>query len=331
MIGKIYNTPFHSENLSNYKFLVTGGAGFIGSNLVSYLLRYNAGHVRVLDNLSNGYFENIAEFVGLNNFEFIEGDIRDFDTCKSAVNGIDFVSHQAALGSVPRSIKDPILTNSVNISGFLNILTAAKEENSIRRFIYAASSSTYGDHSSLPKIENIIGNPLSPYAVTKLVNELYGDVFSKVYNYHTIGLRYFNVFGPRQNPDNPYAAAIPLFLKAAKNNESPIIFGDGETTRDFTFVENAIQANIKALLSKEPLDKHEVINIACGQQTSLLQLWKLICEQENVDVEPIFKPKRNGDILHSLANIDKAKRLINYEPTINVKEGLKITINEQFS
>jgi UDP-N-acetylglucosamine 4-epimerase len=331
MIGKIYNTPFHGENLSNYKFLVTGGAGFIGSNLVSYLLRYNAGHVRVLDNLSNGYFENIGEFVGLNNFEFIEGDIRDFDTCKSAVNGIDFVSHQAALGSVPRSIKDPILTNSVNISGFLNILTAAKEQNSIRRFIYAASSSTYGDHSSLPKIENIIGNPLSPYAVTKLVNELYGDVFSKVYNYHTIGLRYFNVFGPGQNPDNPYAAAIPLFLKAAKNNESPIIFGDGETTRDFTFVENAIQANIKALLSKEPLDKHEVINIACGQQTSLLQLWKLICEQENVDVEPIFKPKRNGDILHSLANIDKAKRLINYEPTINVKEGLKITINEQFS
>lgn len=331
MIGKIYNTPFHSENLSNYKFLVTGGAGFIGSNLVSYLLRYNAGHVRVLDNLSNGYFNNIADFIGLDNFEFIEGDIRDFDTCKSAVNGIDFVSHQAALGSVPRSIKDPILTNSVNISGFLNMLTSAKEENSIRRFIYAASSSTYGDHSSLPKIENIIGNPLSPYAVTKLVNELYGDVFSKVYNYHTIGLRYFNVFGPGQNPDNPYAAAIPLFLKAAKNNESPIIFGDGETTRDFTFVENAIQANIKALLSKELLDKHEVINIACGQQTSLLQLWKLICEQENVDLEPIFKPKRNGDILHSLANIDKAKMLINYEPTIDVKEGLKITINEQFS
>lgn len=330
MIGKIYNTQFHNEDLSKYKFLVTGGAGFIGSNIVSYLLRYNAGQVRVLDNLSNGYFSNIADFIGLNNFEFIEGDIRDFDTCKSAVNGIDFVSHQAALGSVPRSIKDPILTNSVNISGFLNMLTSAKEEKSIRRFIYAASSSTYGDHSSLPKIENIIGNPLSPYAVTKLVNELYGDVFSKVYNYHTIGLRYFNVFGPGQNPDNPYAAAIPLFLKAAKSNESPIIFGDGETTRDFTFVENAVQANIKALLTKVMLDKHQVINIACGKQTSLLKLWELICEYENIESKPIFQQKRNGDILHSLANIDKARLLINYEPSVDVKEGLKITINEQF-
>lgn len=327
----VYNTPYHDIDLSKYSFLVTGGAGFIGSNLVQYLLKYNARMVRVLDDLSNGYFENIADFIGLNNFEFIEGDIRDFDTCKSAVKGIDFVSHQAALGSVPRSINDPILTNSVNIGGFLNILTAAKEEKSILRFIYAASSSTYGDHSSLPKIEEKIGNPLSPYAVTKLVNELYGEVFSKVYDYHSIGLRYFNVFGPGQNPDNPYAAAIPLFLKAAKNNESPIIFGKGDTTRDFTFVENAVQANIKALLSTKPLNKHQVINIACGQQTSLLELWKIICELEKIDINPIFKPSRSGDILHSLANIEKAKSLINYEPTISVKDGIKITIDEQFS
>ena len=327
----LYNTPYHDVDLSKYSFLVTGGAGFIGSNLVKYLLRYNVGKVRVLDNLSNGYFENIKDFINLPNFEFINGDIRNIEICKKAVVGIDFISHQAALGSVPRSISDPILTNDVNISGFLNMLVSAKESLSVKHMVYAASSSSYGDSPDLPKLEGNEGSPLSPYAVTKLVNELYADVFSKSYNYHTIGLRYFNVFGPGQNPDNPYAAAIPLFLKAAKNNESPIIFGDGETTRDFTFVENAIQANIKALLSKEPLDKHEVINIACGQQTSLLQLWKLICEYENVDVEPIFKPKRNGDILHSLANIDKANRLINYEPTINVKEGLKITINEQFS
>jgi len=327
----LYNTPYHDVDLSKYSFLVTGGAGFIGSNLVKYLLRYNVGKVRVLDNLSNGYFENIKDFINLPNFEFINGDIRNIEICKKAVVGIDFISHQAALGSVPRSISDPILTNDVNISGFLNMLVSAKESLSVKHMVYAASSSSYGDSLDLPKLEGNEGSPLSPYAVTKLVNELYADVFSKSYNYHTIGLRYFNVFGPGQNPDNPYAAAIPLFLKAAKNNENPIIFGDGETTRDFTFVENAIQANIKALLSKEPLDKHEVINIACGQQTSLLQLWKLICEYENVDVEPIFKPKRNGDILHSLANIDKAKMLINYEPTINVKEGLKITINEQFS
>lgn len=331
MIGKIYNTPYHSDDLSNYSFLVTGGAGFIGSNIVSYLLRYNAGLVRVLDDLSNGYWENISQYSNLKNFEFIRGDIRDFDTCKRALKNIDYVSHQAALGSVPRSINDPILTNSVNISGFLNVLVASKEETSVKKLVYAASSSTYGDHPGLPKVENVIGNPLSPYAVTKLVNELYADVFSKVYNYNTIGLRYFNVFGPRQNPNNPYAAAIPLFIKAAKNNESAIIFGNGQTTRDFTFVENAVQANIKALLTKKTFNSHQIINIACGQQTSLLELWKIICDLENISLNPIFKPSRNGDILHSLANIEKAKSLIDYSPHIHVKEGLKITINEQFN
>ena len=326
----LYNTPYHVVDLSKYSFLITGGAGFIGSNLVEYLLRYNAGKVRVLDNLSNGYFENIKDFIELPNFEFINGDIRDIEICKKAVVGMDFISHQAALGSVPRSISDPILTNDVNISGFLNMLVSAKDSPKVKQMVYAASSSTYGDSSVLPKLEGNEGRPLSPYAVTKLVNELYADVFSEVYDYHTIGLRYFNVFGPGQNPDNPYAAAIPLFLKAAMRNECPVIFGDGGTTRDFTFVENAVQANIKALLSKKILKKHQVINIACAQQTSLLELWKLICEFKNINVMPIFKPKRKGDILHSLANIDKAKSLINYEPTINVREGLKITINEEF-
>ncbi len=325
----LYNTPYHDVDLSKYSFLVTGGAGFIGSNLVEYLLRYNVGKVRVLDNLSNGYFENIKDFINLPNFEFIQGDIRNIETCRNAVKGMDFISHQAALGSVPRSISDPILTNDVNISGFLNILVAAKESPNLKQMVYAASSSTYGDSADLPKVEGNEGNPLSPYAVTKLVNELYADVFSKGYNYHTIGLRYFNVFGPGQNPDNPYAAAIPLFLKAAKNNESPVIFGNGETSRDFTFVENAVQANIKALLLKEVLEKHQVINVACGQQTTLLQLWGLICKYQNVDIKPIFKPTRNGDILHSLANIDKAKLLINYVPTINVTQGIKITIDEK--
>jgi UDP-N-acetylglucosamine 4-epimerase len=201
---QLYNTPYHDVDLSKYSFLVTGGAGFIGSNLVEYLLRYNAGKVRVLDNLSNGYFDNIKEFIDLPNFEFIEGDIRDLEVCKNAVNDIDFISHQAALGSVPRSIADPITSNDVNVGGFLNMLIAAKDSNSLKKFVYAASSSTYGDSPDLPKVEGNEGNPLSPYAVTKLVNELYADVFSRVYGINTIGLRYFNIFGPKQNPNNPY-------------------------------------------------------------------------------------------------------------------------------
>ena len=215
----LYNIPYHEEDISTYNFLVTGGAGFIGSNLVEYLLKFGARHVRVLDNLSNGYFDNLKDYIGLSNFEFIEGDIRDIEVCKRVVRDIDFISHQAALGSVPRSIQNPLLTNDVNISGFLNMLYAAKESTSVKRFIYAASSSTYGDHPDLPKVENRIGRPLSPYAVTKYVNELYADVFSKTFGIETIGLRYFNVFGPRQNPNNPYAAVIPLFVKAVQNNE----------------------------------------------------------------------------------------------------------------
>lgn len=331
MIGKIFNTIYHDNDLSNSRFLITGGAGFIGSNLVSYLLRYNAGHVRVLDNLSNGYYDNISQYLGLANFEFIEGDIRDYDTCVKAVTNIDYISHQAALGSVPRSIKDPILTNSVNISGFLNVLNAAKEAKSLKRMVYAASSSTYGDHPDLPKRELFIGKPLSPYAITKFVNELYGDIYSQIYNFHTVGLRYFNVFGPNQSPDNPYAAVIPLFLKAAELGVAPTINGDGTTSRDFTFVENAIQANIKAMLNTDNIQKHEVINIACGNQTSLNQLWEIISSIKNINIQPKFLSERDGDIKHSLADISKAKSLIGYEPNVSVIKGLEITINEQFS
>ena len=232
----LYNKPFHSVDISQKKFLITGGAGFIGSNIVEYLLKHQAGHVRVLDNLSNGYYSNIESFLEYTNFEFIEGDIRDINTCKSAVAGIDFISHQAALGSVPRSINDPITSNEVNISGFLNVLVAAKESKQLQRLVYAASSSTYGDSKVLPKIEGNEGKPLSPYAVTKVVNELYAEVFSSIYSFHTVGLRYFNIFGPNQNPNNPYAAVIPIFCKQVISDEPITIFGDGITSRDFTFL-----------------------------------------------------------------------------------------------
>jgi UDP-N-acetylglucosamine 4-epimerase len=322
----LYTTPYHDKDLSNYSFLITGGAGFIGSNLVEYLLKYNARHVRVLDNLSNGYFENIKGFTKLSNFEFIEGDVRDLETCMNAVKEIDFISHQAALGSVPRSIANPILTNEVNVGGFLNMLYAAKESKSLKRFVYAASSSTYGDSPILPKVEGNEGNPLSPYAITKLVNELYGDIFSKVYDFHTIGLRYFNIFGPKQNPDNPYAAVIPIFCKAFNENLRPKIFGDGNTSRDFTFVENAIQANIKALLLPS-LEIHEVMNVACGDQISLNEMIQNLNELCNSDIKPIYGPERTGDVRHSKACIEKIEKYLGYKPKFYFKDGLKIVFN----
>lgn len=318
---QLYKTSYHSCDLSNYSFLITGGAGFIGSNLVEYLIRFNAGHVRVLDNLSNGYLSNIKGFLGLPNFEFIQGDIRDIETCKEAVKDIEYISHQAALGSVPRSIKDPVLTNEVNISGFLNILKSAKDESSVKRMVYAASSSTYGDHPGLPKIEDRIGSPLSPYAVTKYVNELYADVFSNVYGLQSIGLRYFNVFGPKQSPDNTYAAVIPLFIKAAQEKKSPIIFGDGLTSRDFTFVENVVQANIKALFS-DKITKAEIFNIACGESISLNKLWGLIAKFTGTEQKPIYKEEREGDVRHSLADISKATAILDYIPAIYIEEGI---------
>lgn len=325
--SKLYNNKYHQTDLSKYKFLVTGGAGFIGSNIVEYLLKYGAGHVRVLDNLSNGYFENIKDFMGLSNFEFIEGDIRSFETCQKAVDGIHYISHQAALGSVPRSIKDPIATNEVNISGFLNMLVAAKDSKDLIRFIYAASSSTYGDSKELPKVEGREGKPLSPYGLTKYVNEVYADVFSNVYGFNTLGLRYFNVFGPKQSPDNPYAAVIPIFCKAAITGEVPTINGDGENSRDFTFVENAVQANILGF-ELETLNKSEVCNLACGDQITLNEMWRQIAELSGTSVKPKYGPEREGDIRHSMASIEKIKSLLGYNPTFKFSEGLKLVFEE---
>ena len=314
---------YHQDDLSNYKFLISGGAGFIGSHIAEYLVENNAGLVRVLDNLSTGKLENIHPFLHLPNVEWIEGDIRDYETCIAAMQGIDFVSHQAALGSVPRSVKDPITTNAVNIGGFLNILYAAKESG-IQKMVYAASSSTYGDSKELPKREPNIGKPLSPYAVTKYVNELYAGVFANLYGFNTIGLRYFNVFGPKQDPNGPYAAVIPLFIKAALNNEPPFINGDGEQTRDFTYVENAVQANIRALLTETK--EHEVINIAFSERTSLNTLWKYITGLTGrTALSPVYCESRQGDVRDSLADISKAKALIGYEPKFSILQGLKIT------
>lgn len=278
----------------------------------------------VLDNLSTGYVENISKCLSDNRVEFIEGDIRDYDTCLSAMQNIDYVLHQAALGSVPRSINDPITTNEVNITGFLNILQSAKESG-VKRMVYAASSSTYGDSPSLPKKEDIIGNPLSPYAVTKYVNELYADVFSRVYGFHSVGLRYFNVFGPKQNINGPYAAVIPLFITKILNNEKPVINGDGSTSRDFTFVSNVVQANIKALLAGN-ITRHEIFNVACNQQTSLKELVYAIAEELESSVEAVYTSERSGDVKHSLADIEKAKSVLVYEPDILFKEGLAKTI-----
>ena len=330
--SQLYNTPYHQIDLSKYSFLVTGGAGFIGSNLVEYLLKYGAGKVRVLDNLSNGYYSNIQEFVGYDNFEFINGDIRDLDVCNFALKNIDYVSHQAALGSVPRSINDPINSNTVNVDGFLNMLWAAKENGNIKRLVYAASSSTYGDSSALPKREGYEGRPLSPYAVTKLVNELYADVFSRIYNLNTIGLRYFNIFGPKQHPNNPYAAVLPIFCKAFINGDPPTINGDGKTSRDFTFVENAIQANIRAMMI-ESLDKHEVMNVACGEQYSLNEVVKILNEVSGKDLNPIYVDERVGDVKHSRADISKISEILNYQSPIKFLDGIRQTYNwyaEQF-
>ena len=315
----------HQNVILESSFLITGGAGFIGANLVELLLGLGAKKVRVLDNLSNGYYTNIEGFVGLPNFEFMEGDIRDLETCRKAVAGMDYISHQAALGSVPRSVEDPVSSNDVNIGGHLNMLVAAKESPTLKRMVYAASSSSFGDSEALPKVEGNEGKPLSPYAVTKWVNELYGDVFSRVYGLHMIGLRYFNIFGPKQNPNNPYAAVIPLFMKAAMEGTSPKINGDGTNSRDFTFVQNALQANIKAMLDTEGLTKHEVVNIAVGDRTNLVELWEAIAAAAGTDVQPIFGSPRAGDIPHSLASIEKAKGLFGYDPQFRLREGIAIT------
>jgi UDP-N-acetylglucosamine 4-epimerase len=320
----MYEHKYHSEDLSQLSFLVTGGGGFIGSNIVEYLLKYGAKKVRVLDDFSNGHRENLLEFHSNPSFELIEGDIRDLETCKEAMHGMDYVTHQAALGSVPRSINDPATTNAVNISGFLNMMIALKDSSTVRRMIYAASSSTYGDSLALPKVEDTIGKPLSPYAVTKYVNELYADVFGKTYDTDVIGLRYFNVFGPKQSPDGAYAAVIPLFMQALKDHTSPEINGDGEQTRDFTFVDNAVQANIKGFFASEKA-KNQVFNVACGERITINYLWDSLKIAAHSDIDAIYGPPRQGDVRDSLADISKAKHLMGYHPNYTVREGLKIT------
>lgn len=322
----MYEASFHQSNIANLNFLITGGAGFIGSNLVEYLLKFNAGTVRVLDNLSNGYSRNLAPFSSHPNFEFIEGDICNIDICREACKGMDYVLHQAALGSVPRSIENPIATNAANVDGFLNVLIASRDAN-IRRVVYASSSSVYGDSKLLPKTEDEIGKPLSPYAVTKLINELYADVFTKTYGMQIIGLRYFNVYGPNQDPRGPYAAAMPLFMDALMKKKSPFINGDGEQTRDFTFVENAVQANIKALFAENPAALNQVFNVAVGESVSLNQLFKKIQEIIGTTIPAIYREERMGDIRQSLADISKAKQLLGYEPEVKIDKGLKITID----
>ncbi|GEQ86817.1 epimerase [Patiriisocius marinistellae] len=320
----MFNNPYHTQDLSTLSFLVTGGAGFIGSNIVAYLLKYNAKKVRVLDNLSNGHYKNIKEFENHPDFEFIEGDIRDLETCKKAMDNIDYVTHQAALGSVPRSINDPITSNEVNVGGFLNMLVAQNDSATVKRLVYAASSSTYGDSKILPKVEENIGKPISPYAVTKLVNEIYADVFHKTYNTPTIGLRYFNVFGPKQSPDGAYAAVIPLFMQALVDDKAPTINGDGEQTRDFTYVENAVQANIRAFFApKEAVN--EVFNVAYGERISLNNLWDELNTVSDKKLTAHYGPDRKGDVKDSLANISKGRNLLGYNPLFSVADGLKIT------
>ena len=307
------------------RILLTGGAGFIGSNLAGQLLNdKRVTGVKVLDNLATGSKNNISTLFADSKFEFIEGDIRDFKTCLAACNNIDLISHQAALGSVPRSVIDPVTTNEVNITGTLNIFTAAKEKN-IKRIIYAASSSTYGDHPGLPKIEDKIGNPLSPYAVTKYVNELYARVYANLYGIEFIGLRYFNIFGPKQDPHGPYAAVVPLFAEALLNNKPPTINGDGSHSRDFTYVDNAVQANILSLFITNPEAVNQVYNIACGIQTSLSQLFEGLKKEAAGSLQPIYGPERTGDVKHSMADISKAEKLLGYSVKVPVEEGLRKT------
>jgi len=314
------------RTLQGRKVLITGGAGFIGSNLCRSFLEQD-NEVICLDNLSTGKADNIEPFTPHEMFRFIEGDIRDYALCLDATKEVDVILHQAALGSVPRSINDPLTTNSVNIDGFLNMLNAAKE-NGVPRFIYAASSSTYGDSKALPKVEENIGMPLSPYAVTKYVNELYAHVYANLYGMKIIGLRYFNVFGRNQSPDGAYAAAIPKFVNAFLKHEPPTIYGDGKQTRDFTYIDNVILINHLAATTENDAALNQVYNVACGHRNSLLEVIdaiKVALQKYDPDVknvEVLFGPERPGDVRDSLADISKAKKLLGYRPTHNFKEGI---------
>ena len=317
-------------NLSGKKILVTGGSGFIGSNLCEELLKRNNA-VICLDNFSTGKKENIAEFLSDPSFTLMEGDIRNLQDCLTATKGVDYVLHQAALGSVPRSIKDPITSNDVNITGFLNMLVASRDNN-VKRFVYAASSSTYGDSESMPKFEDIIGKPLSPYAITKYVNELYADIFSKTYGLETVGLRYFNVFGRKQDPNGAYAAVIPKFVSQLMDLESPVINGDGNYSRDFTYIDNVIQANLLSLVADKK-GINTVYNVAYGDRNTLNDLLGYLKEYLSAynskikEVEVIHGPNRLGDIPHSHASVGKAKNLLHYNPQFSLQKGLKEAVN----
>lgn len=316
------------------KILITGGAGFIGSNLCDYFIEKKY-QVVCLDNFATGHLHNMNGVINNPNFTLIEGDIRNIEDCQKAVYGVDYVLHQAALGSVPRSIKDPITTNAVNVSGFLNMLTAARDAK-VKRFIYAASSSTYGDSKGLPKVEEVIGKPLSPYAITKYVNELYADIFSKTYGIETIGLRYFNVFGRKQDPNGAYAAVIPLFVKQFMNYESPVINGDGNYSRDFTYIDNVIQMNELAILTDNPEALNTVYNTAFGDRTTLIQLVQLLkdnltlLDPKIAEIEVKHGPNRAGDIPHSLASIEKAKSKLGYHPKYSIEQGIKEAVSWYF-
>lgn len=316
---------------SNLNILVTGGAGFIGSNIVEMLLKFNTKYILILDNLSTGKKDNIKTFLdNNNNIDFLYGDINNLEICRKAVKNIDIICHQAAIGSVPRSINDPLTSHTANVNGFLNILFAAKE-NGIKRIVYASSSSVYGDNPTLPKVEQNLGKVLSPYAATKYINEVYAEVFTKCYGMECIGLRYFNIFGPRQDPNGMYAAVIPKFIQLMKNRQQPIINGDGSFSRDFTYVDNAVQANLLALITKNKNCFGEAFNIGAGGQSTLLELINSINNELrtelNSDIIPIFGQLRTGDIPHSNADISKAKNMLGYNPKISFKEGIKKLIN----
>ena len=324
-------TESQKRKISKSKILVTGGAGFIGSNLSEKLIQLGA-EVTCLDNFATGHRYNLDNIIDHENFQLLEGDIRDLATCKKACENVDFVLHEAALGSVPRSLKDPVTSNEVNISGFLNMLVAAKEAN-VERFVYAASSSTYGDSENLPKVEDVIGKPLSPYAITKYVNELYADIFKSAYDLDTIGLRYFNVFGRKQDPNGAYAAVIPKFVMQFMKHESPVINGDGTYSRDFTYIDNVVQMNLLAITTENKDALNEVYNTAVGDRTNLLELTQLLkkylsdYDSQISEVEIKHGPNRPGDIPHSLASVEKAERLLNYSPTHRIEDGLKEAVS----
>ncbi len=323
--SNLYNRVYHNNSILDARVLVSGGAGFIGSNIVEYLLHHGALKVRVFDNLSNGFIRNLEPFFNSPHFEFIEGDITDPEQCRRACEGMNLLTHQAALGSVPRSIKNPLATSDANTTGFLNMLLAARDAG-VKRVVYASSSSVYGDSTASPKKEENLGKPLSPYAVSKLTNELYASVFSLHYAMEIIGLRYFNVFGPNQDPNGPYAAAIPLFMNSLLFGKEAVIYGDGEQTRDFTFVENAVQANIRALFTDNTAACNKVFNVAVGEAVSVNTLYKTIAAISKNDKQAVYVPERKGDIKNSLADISLAKNLLGYEPHYQLREGLEITV-----